>query len=114
MCFLTWTLATVASTQCCAYVLDMVKPRHSNEEIARLGNALFEREVAPHVSDGDAGRFVAIDIESGSYEIDRHELSAVHRLLARKPGAQIYLRRVDVPYTHRFGTRLNPRANPAA
>jgi hypothetical protein len=88
----------------------MVKLRYTAEELARLGDALFEREVAPYISTEDAGCFVAIDVESGAYEIDHHELTAIHRLFARKPDAQIWLRRVDKLYTHRFG----PRANPAA
>jgi len=90
-----------------AYILDMVKRRHTAEELGRLGDALFEREVAPRVSTEDTSSFVAIDVESGAYEIDPDELTAIHRLLARKPDAQIWLRRVDKPYTHRIRRRAN-------
>jgi hypothetical protein len=80
----------------------MVKPCHSAEELGRLGDTLYEREVVPHVSAEDTDCFVAIDIESGAYEIAADELMAVDRLFARKPGAQIWLRRVGPPYTHRI------------
>ena len=84
------------------YILDMVKLRYTADELAQLGDALYEREVAPHASDEDAGRFVAIDVESGAYEIDRDELTAIDRVLARKLGAHLWLRRIGMPYTHRF------------
>ncbi len=44
-------------------------------------------------------------IESGAYEIDADELAASDRLLARKPDAQMWLRRVGSRYAHRFGPR---------
>jgi hypothetical protein len=46
---------------------------------------------------------VAIDIETGTYEVDANELAASDRLLARVPNAQIWLRRIGFRYTHRFG-----------
>jgi len=80
-------------------------PRYSKEEFARRGNELYEREVQPRLSAQDAGKFVAIDIEKGAYEIDTDEIAASHRLLARNPEAQIWFRWVGAPYTRRFGPR---------
>jgi hypothetical protein len=91
-----------------------VKLRRTSDEIARRGDLLYEREVAPHVSTEDTGCFVAIDVESGVYEIDRHELTAIHRLLAQKPDAQIWLRRVGKTYTHRIRRRVNASARSVA
>jgi hypothetical protein len=50
-----------------------------------------------------AGKFVAIDIETGAYELDADQLAAFDRLLARLPGAQECLRRVGSHFAHRFG-----------
>jgi hypothetical protein len=50
------------------------------------------------------GKFVAIDIETGVYEIDGDELVASDRLLARLPDAQIWLRQVGSRYVRRFGS----------
>jgi hypothetical protein len=47
------------------------------------------------------GQFVAIDVESGAYEIDGEELTAAHRLLARYPDARLWVRRVASRYLHR-------------
>jgi hypothetical protein len=81
----------------------MVELRYSPDEIARLGDSIYDREVAPHVVPEDAASFVAIDVDSGAYEIAPDELSAIDRLRARKLDAQVWLRRVGAPYTHRFG-----------
>ena len=80
-------------------------PRYSKEEFARRGNEIYERDVRPHLSPRDDGKFVAIDIETGSYEVDANEIAASRRLLARHPEAQIWFRQVGAPYTHRFGPR---------
>jgi len=79
------------------------QPRYSKEEFARRGDEIYERVLRPTLETGDEGRFVAIDIETGAYEIDADELTASDRLLARIPNAQIWLRRVGSRYAHRFG-----------
>lgn len=80
-------------------------PRYSKEEFARRGEEIFERDIRHHVAGRDEYEFVAIDIETGAYEIDADELRASDRLLARVPGAQTWLRRVGFPYVRRFGGR---------
>ncbi len=78
-------------------------PRYSKEEFARRGDEIYEREVSPHVAPEDQGKFVVIDIETGAYEIDRDELAASDRLLARVLDAQIWTRRVGSRYARRIG-----------
>lgn len=88
----------------------MVELRYSPDEVARLGDSIYDREVAPHATSEDAASFVAIDVDSSAYEIAPDELSAIDRLRSRKPDAQVWLRRVDAPYTHRIGgTRRSGR-----
>jgi len=79
------------------------QPRYSKEEFARRGDEIYERVIRPAIEMGNEGRFVAIDIETGAYEIDADELGASDRLLARVPNAQIWLRRIGSRYAHRFG-----------
>jgi len=80
-----------------------VQPRYSKEEFARRGDEIYER-VRPMLEDGNEGRFVAINIETGAYEVDPDELAASDRLLGRIPNAQIWLRRIGSRYAHRFGS----------
>jgi len=79
------------------------QPRYSREEFARRGDDIYERELRPLLEAGNEGKFVAIDIETGAYEIDANELTASDRLLARVPNTQIWLRRLGSHYAHRFG-----------
>ena len=58
------------------------QPRYSKEEFARRGDEIYESEIRPHVEAGNEGKFVAIDIETGAYEVDADELAASDRLLA--------------------------------
>ena len=78
------------------------QPRYSKEEFARRGDAIYERELRSVLEKGNDGKFVAIDIETGAYEVDADELAASDRLLARVPNAQIWLRRIDSRYARHF------------
>ena len=65
-----------------------IEPRYSIEEFARRGDAIYERDVRPSMKKGNEHRFVAIDIETGAYEVDADELAASDRLLTRAPRPQ--------------------------
>ena len=79
------------------------KRRYSKEEFARRGDALVESKVRPHLTTADADKFVAIDIETGEYELDKNEMKAVQRLRKRVNDPQIWLVHVSLGYLHRFG-----------
>jgi hypothetical protein len=83
--------------------MSVSKPRYSKEEFARRGDEIYDRDISPHVKPDDEGKFVVIDIETGAYEIDRDELAASDRLLARRLDAQMWTRRVGSQYARRFG-----------
>jgi hypothetical protein len=84
--------------------------RYSDEEFARRGDDIYERLVRPTVEPGDDGKYVAIDIETGAYEIDVDALAAMDRLTERHPGVEAWLRRVGRSYVHRFGLRQGLKA----
>jgi hypothetical protein len=48
-------------------------PRYSKEEFARRGDEIYETKVRPHLKKKDKDRFVAIDIETGEWEIGDDE-----------------------------------------
>jgi hypothetical protein len=79
------------------------KRRYSKEEFARRGDALVESKVRPNLTAADKDKFVAIDIETGEYELDKDEMKAADRLRKRVPDAQIWLVHVTSGYLHRFG-----------
>ena len=67
------------------------------DELARLGTDAFDRHIKPTLRPEDDGKFVAIDVLSGEYEVDRSDHTAVTRLRARATGAAIWLVQADVP-----------------
>ena len=79
------------------------KRRYSKEEFARRGDALVESKVRPHLAAADEDKFVAIDIETGEYELDKNEMKAVSRLRQRVADPQIWLVHVSLGYLHRLG-----------
>lgn len=79
------------------------KPLYDKEEFAQRGETIYRRDIEPIVRNGQEGSFVAIDIETGHYEIDADETTASDRLLTRIPNAQTWLRRIGSPYIRRFG-----------
>src|ERR1700722_11760892 len=85
-----------------ASVMAATKPRYSKEEFAKRGNTIFEKKIRPVLKDGDKNAFVAIDIETGAYEIDADEQTACDRLSDRIPDCQTWLRRVSSKHARRF------------
>jgi hypothetical protein len=83
----------------------VLEPRYSKEEFAQRGQTIYERDIRPHLGAGDEGKFVAIDIETGAYEIDRDDYTATERLLGRHPHAQIWLLRAGQRTAYRLGGR---------
>jgi hypothetical protein len=52
-------------------------------------NRLFEREIRAQLpADADPHAFVAIDVESGAFEVDEREVTAVDGLVDRHPDAR--------------------------
>lgn len=79
--------------------------RLPKDEIARRGDEIFERDVRPILTSDDDGKFVAIDVETGAFEIDADEMSATGRLRARVSEAQAWLTRVGYGFVRRYGPR---------
>ncbi|NJR52255.1 MAG: hypothetical protein HC780_24445 [Leptolyngbyaceae cyanobacterium CSU_1_3] len=61
------------------------QPRYSKEEFARRGDEIYESQVRSQVEEGNHGKIVAIDIETGAFEVDASEIAACDRLEARYP-----------------------------
>ena len=81
------------------------QPRYSKEEFARRGDEIYETHVRPKVEAGNHGKIVAIDIETGDFEVDASEIVACDRLEARHRDAQIWIVRIGSRYVRRFGGR---------
>jgi hypothetical protein len=83
--------------------MNIRQPRYSIEEHARRGDDLYQQHIRPHVEAGNHGKIVAIDVDTGAFEVDEDTLTASQRLLSRYPDAQIWCIRIGHRGVHRFG-----------
>jgi hypothetical protein len=83
----------------------MPNPLYTKEEHARRGSEIYAREIAPKIEAANRGRIVAIDVDSGEFEVADQGFDAAQRLLSRHPGAQIWCVKIGYPAVHRFGPR---------
>jgi hypothetical protein len=81
------------------------QPRYSKEEFAQRGDALYESAVRAQVEAGNDGRIVAIDIETGAFEVADEVVTASEKLLERIPDAQTWFIRIGHQAVYHFGAR---------
>lgn len=81
----------------------MAHSRYSSDEIAERGQALYEREIQGALPPSARGNFLVLDIETGDFEMDTDELSAVRRARAKHLGGAFYFLRVGHSVAYRFG-----------
>ena len=81
----------------------MPYPRNTKEEHARRGAELYEQQVRPRVEASNRGKIVAIDVDSGDFEVADDGLTAAGRLFARQPDAQIWSLRIGSSAVYQFG-----------
>lgn len=81
------------------------QPLYSKEEFARRGTEIYETQVRSQVEEGNHGKIVAIDIETGAFEVADAPMEAVDRLYEREPNAQPWVIRIGHRAVFRFGSR---------
>jgi outer membrane protein assembly factor BamB len=79
--------------------------RYSKEELAQRGQALYESSIRQQVEAGNEGKIVAIDIETGDFEVNETVMKATDRLFERQPDAQPWTLRIGHGAVYHFGSR---------
>ena len=92
------TDATVPAPQ-----LSRVGPTRSREEIARLGDEIYERDIRKDVENAHHGKVIAIDVDSGDYAIADTASGAAKHLREQRPDAGVWLMRVGYRTLRHFG-----------
>ena len=81
-------------------------PTRPGEEIARLGDEIYERDIRRHVEADHHGEIISIDVDSGNWAIGNNVLEAVDRLRGQCPEAiDVWSLRVGHRAVHKFGGR---------
>jgi hypothetical protein len=75
------------------------------DELAKLADEILHRKIEPLLTSDDAGKFVAIDVDSADFEVHEDDLTAVRRLKARRPSAQAVMCRVGYAAAYKMGIR---------
>ena len=70
------------------------------------GHEIYESQARQQVEEGNQGKIVEIDIETGAFEISEDSLTAAKKLLNRCPEVQIFGIRIGHRAIHRLGFRL--------
>ncbi len=76
------------------------------EEIVRRGQEIYETRLRALLEDGNRGKFLVINTETGDYELDASDMAVGLRALARFPGARLFKMRIG----HVAAYRLSGRA----
>ena len=84
--------------------------KYPPEEMAARGEALYEQHIRAKVEPTHHGEFLVLDIETGAYEIDRDDLIATKRALAKRPEAVLYGVRIGYPTAYQLGGRFTVHA----
>lgn len=80
--------------------------RYSNEEIGRIGEEIYHRDIRQKVMPRHKGKFLSLDIETGDYEVDEEDLRAEKRLRARRPDGILYIMRIGYTSAYAFSGRM--------
>ncbi len=80
--------------------------RYSGDEFARRGTEMYEQRIRPLVAAGNRGKVVAIDIETGDFELADNDMDAYNRLIARKADAQVWCVRIGYKAVRHFAPPL--------
>jgi hypothetical protein len=81
------------------------QPRYGKEEHARRGTEMYEQRVKDLVKTHGDGKIVAIDVDTGEFEVADDTHAAATRLLTRLPDAQIWCVRIGHIAVRRYGVR---------
>jgi peptide subunit release factor RF-3 len=79
--------------------------RYSKEEMARRGQEHYESGIRQQVEAGNEGKIVAIDIETGAFEVGETVMAATNPLFERQPDAQPWTIRIGHRAVYHFGSR---------
>ena len=79
-------------------------PTRAKDEIHRLGDEIYERDIRRQVEADHVGEVVAIDVESGSWSVGENVITATDHLRAQQPNAtDVWLMRVGHQALYHFG-----------
>jgi hypothetical protein len=87
-------------------MMNIQQSRYSNEEIGRIGEEIYRRDIRSHVLPQHKGEFLVLDIQTGDYEIGADDLQTEKRLRARRPNGVLYGLRIGYTSAYTLAGRM--------
>ena len=85
----------------------MASTAERDDRISRIGHEIYENQLRPQVeTDENIGKLISIDIKTGDYEIGDRLITAIERLQARRPEAEIWSERIGYDAVYAVGGTL--------
>jgi hypothetical protein len=79
-----------------------------DERISKIGHEIYETQLRATVeTEENIGKIISIDINTGDYEISDKLLTAIERLQARRPDAEIWSERIGYDAVYAVGGTLH-------
>jgi hypothetical protein len=76
--------------------------RYEPEEFSAKGTQIYQHQILPILDKDCEGKIVAIDIETGEFELAETTLAAAAKMFARIPDAQLWFERIGAAGVHKF------------
>lgn len=80
----------------------------TSKHLVERGEAIYRDRIQSLVEPRENGKYLTIDIDSGTYEIDQDEVVATKRAQQRHPNGTFVALRVGYPATYNLGGRFVP------
>lgn len=90
----------------------MLPSGKQTEDLATRGRRLYEGSIRDKVPQGNEGKFLALDVDTGEYELDAEAILALRRAQAKRPDAALYLVRIGQKSAYHLGACAPPDAHP--
>lgn len=80
-------------------------PCYSKEEFSQRGDLIYQTQIRSQVEAGNHGKIVAIDIETGAFEVADDTMTATRKFREQFPDSQTWVVRIGYHAVHRFGAQ---------
>ena len=81
----------------------MPHSRYNSAQIVELGEELYAQKLHDQLEPQHNGKFLALDVETGEYELDDDKLAAIDRARSKCCDAPLYILRVGYPAAVKLG-----------
>ncbi len=81
---------------------DIDARKRSLDETARLGTAMYSQKIQPTLRTDDDGKFIVLDVDTGDFEMDEDDYTAIMRLRDRRPTGDFWLEQAGEPAAYRM------------